>query len=84
MNEKVVKCVGDKAWDERMRGIKKQTLGVSVTSQNSQLLAFSLPIEEVFSGARPRFSFSAARNAITRAEHVTFRFAFPILVSSDL
>ena len=47
---KVVRCVGDKAWDEKMRWKStKQTLGVTSTSQNSQLLTFSLPIEEIFS-----------------------------------
>ena len=50
MNEKVVKCVGDKAWNERMRWRStKQTLGVTFTSQSSQLLTFSLPIEKYFS-----------------------------------
>ena len=59
-------------------------------TQNSQVLGRYLPEKEIFqvSGqTRPvassscRFSFSAARNAITKAaEYVTFGFSFRILI----
>ena len=72
-------------------------MGVNFNLQNSQLLilAFSLPTEEIFSGTRSkstcgkssssRISFSAVRNAITKATgHVTFSFSFRILLLQEI
>ena len=63
------------------------TMVVIFNLPNSHLLTLSLPTEEVFQGKRPksasgksssrRFSFSAERNANTKAtEYVTFSFSF--------
>ena len=81
---KMKKCV---------ESLQKQKIGVTFNLQNSQLLTLSSPIEEFFSGTRRksacdkcsrcRFSFSAARNAITIvSKYVIFGFSFRILVFS--
>ena len=74
------------------RIITKQTMGMTLNLQNSQLMTFSLSTEEILPGTRPktacgkssncRFSLSAARNATgTKAtEDVTSGFSFRILV----
>ena len=52
---KVIKCVDDKAWDEKCVGsLQKQTMGVIFSLQNSQLLTISLPTEEIFLSTRPK------------------------------
>ena len=88
---KMKKCV---------ESLQKQKIGATFNLQNSQLLTLSLPIEEFFSGTRRksacdkcsrcRFSFSAARNAITIvSKFVIFWFFFsyfgflPLLVDNE-
>ena len=66
--------------------LQKQTMGVAFFLQNSQLLTFSLSTKDTFLCTRPksacgkssscRFSFSAARNAITQVKYVIFGFIF--------
>ena len=89
----IMECVGANynSSDGKMRWItiSKTTMFVIFNLQNSHLLTLSLPTEGL-SGKRPksasskssscRFSFSAARNANTKA--VTFGFSFCILVFS--
>lgn len=85
----VLKCIGnkyDKTQDEKkcIESLQKQTIGITFNSQNSKLSTFSLQREEIFSGTQPKsaygksfscqFSFPAARNPITKAKYVTFRF----------
>ena len=65
--------------------LQKKTMGVTFFSQN-QLLTFSLSTKDTFLCTRPksacgkssscRFSFSAARNAITQVKYVIFGFIF--------
>ena len=68
------------------RIIAKQTMGMTLNLQNSQLMTFSSSTEEILSGTRPKtrkkISLSAARNATgTKAtEDVTSGFSFRILV----
>ena len=46
---KIVKCVGAKTRDEKsVERLQKQTMGVIFNTQNSQLLTWSLPTEEIF------------------------------------
>ena len=46
---KIVKCVGTKTRDEKsVERLQKQTMGVIFNTQNSQLLTWSLPTEEIF------------------------------------
>ena len=88
---KIIKCIGAKAQDEKMHwNTTKTNNGLTFNFQNSQLL-----IDLVFtdrrnlSGTWPEsacgksssclFSFSAVRNAITKAtEYITFCFSFRI------
>ena len=70
--------------------ITKSTMVVILNLQNSHLLTFSSPTEEVFQVnghisqwqiAQLLISFSAERNANTKAtEYVTFGFSFSVLV----
>ena len=68
---------------------KKQTMGLIFNIQNSQLLNWSLPTEEIIQVPgqnRPEANLpaAAARNAITKAtKYVIFGFSFRILVSSS-
>ena len=46
---KIVKCVGAKTRDGKsVERLQKQTMGVIFNTQNSQLLTWSLPTEEIF------------------------------------
>ena len=46
---KIVKRVGAKTRDEKsVERLQKQTMGVIFNTQNSQLLTWSLPTEEIF------------------------------------
>ena len=89
---KIVKCVGAKAQNEKMRwnNIK---INKRHNFQNTKFSVIDLVLTQIgnHSGTRPksacgksssrRFSFPAARNAITKAtEYVTFGFSFRILV----
>ena len=79
-----MKCVGALAQDEKMRlnTTKTKKMGVIFNTQNSQSLTWSLSTGELFqlhSGkfSSCRFSFSVARNAITKAtEYITFGLSF--------
>ena len=68
---------------------KKQTMGLIFNIQNSQLLNWSLPTEEIIQVPgqnRPvaNLPAAAARNAITKVtKYVIFGFSFRILVSSS-
>ena len=79
--------------EKSVQTIQKQTMGVIFDTQNSQLLTIDLVLTDRRNllGTRPksaygkssscRFSFSAARNAITKAtEYETLGFSFRILV----
>ena len=46
---KIVKCVGAKTRDEKsVERLQKQTMSVIFNTQNSQVLTWSLPTEEIF------------------------------------
>ena len=65
--------------------LQKKTMGVTFLAQN-QLLTFSLSTKHTFLCTQPklargkssscRFSFSAARNAVTQVKYVIFGFIF--------
>ena len=54
-SKKVVKCIGYKAQDKKhVESLHKQTTSITFNFQLPQLLSFSLPSEEIFSGTPPK------------------------------
>ena len=54
-SKKLVKCIGYKAQDKKhVESLHKQTTGITFNFQLPQLLSFSLPSEEIFSGTPPK------------------------------
>ena len=76
--KKVVKCVGDRAHEEkRVESLKRTNDGRNFQFTKFSVIDFSLPTAEIYSGTQPnsacgksstcRFSFWATENAITKA-----------------
>ena len=89
---KIVECVGAKRLNMKkcIGTLQKQTIGMIFNIQNSHLLTWYLPTEEMFQihgqnrpvANLPVFVFVLSRkNAITKAtEYATFGFSFRILI----
>ena len=89
---KIVKCVGAKTRDEKsVERLQKQNDGRNFQYAKLSVIDLVLTDRRNLLGSQPksacgkssscRFSFSAARNAITKAtEYVNFGFSFRILV----
>ena len=82
---KIVKCVSALTMKTYFESLQKQTMSPIWNIQNSQWLHWYLPSEDIFQACGKSvscwFSFSADRNAITKAtEDINFVFPFRILV----